>query len=293
MGVDKRVNRLFCFGLGYSALALARRLSAQDWSVSGTSRTDEGVQQLAQQGYEACRFDGSANVDPEAFSNATHILISIPPDKSGDLVVKRHTLDLAQRSAAARWVAYLSTTGVYGDRGGDWVDEASTLDSETERGKLRIEAEASWIALHRTAGLPVHIFRLAGIYGPGRNQLCAIREGKAHRIIKPGQVFNRIHVEDIAGILEASMDKPNPGAIYNVCDDEPAPPQEVVSYAAMLLGCEPPPEIPFAKAKLSPLAKSFFSACQRVSNERIKKELGYRLRYPSYREGLRDLLIRP
>ena len=185
-----------------------------------------------------------------------------------------------------KWVGYLSTSGVYGNRGGDWVDEESPLEPTTARGQRRLEAERSWLRLHSDFGLPVHLFRLAGIYGPGRNTLLNLRDGSAKRIIKPGQIFSRIHVDDIAGVLAASMAKPNPGRVYNVCDDEPCPPQEVVEYAANLLGMSVPPEIPFEQAELSPMAKSFYADSKRVSNKRIKNELGYRLFYPNYREGL-------
>ncbi len=189
-----------------------------------------------------------------------------------------------------KWVGYLSTTGVYGDRGGDWVDEDSPLEPTTARGQRRLEAERSWLRLHSDFGLPVHLFRLAGIYGPGRNTLLNVRDGSAKRIIKPGQIFSRIHVEDIAGVLAASIAKPNPGRAYNVCDDEPCPPQEVVAFAADLLGLPLPPEIPFEQAELSPMAKSFYADSKRVSNRRIKTELGYKLIYPNYRDGLRALL---
>jgi nucleoside-diphosphate-sugar epimerase len=188
--------------------------------------------------------------------------------------------------AQFHWASYLSTTGVYGDRHGDWVDETSPLAPTTERGHRRLTAETQWQSL----GLPMHIFRLAGIYGPGRNQLVSILDGSAKRIVKPGQIFSRIHVEDIAGVLAASIARPNPGQAYNVCDDEPCPPQEVVAFAAALLKRAAPPEIAFADADLSPMAKSFYAESKRVSNQRMKEELGYKLLYPTYREGLTALL---
>jgi nucleoside-diphosphate-sugar epimerase len=187
------------------------------------------------------------------------------------------------------WFGYLSTTGVYGDRGGDWVDEASSLEPSTSRGQARLEAEAGWFGMREAFDLPVHVFRLAGIYGPGRNQIEGLRNGTAKRIVKPGQVFSRIHVEDIAGILRASMAHPNPGSAYNVCDDEPAPPQDVVKWAAELIGIEPPPEVAFEDAELSPMAKSFYSESKKVSNAKVKDELGYEFRYPTFREGLKAL----
>jgi nucleoside-diphosphate-sugar epimerase len=201
-------------------------------------------------------------------------------------VLGRHRDDLRRLSASLCWAGYLSTTGVYGDARGEWVDETSPLMPMTARGRRRLAAETAW----RSLGLPLHIFRLAGIYGPGRNQLVALIDGTAKRIVREGQVFSRIHVEDIAGVLEASMARPNPGQAYNVCDDEPAPPQDVVAFAAGLLDIPAPPEIAFEDAKLSPMAKSFYAESKRVANRRIKEELDYRLIYPTYREGLSALL---
>jgi nucleoside-diphosphate-sugar epimerase len=268
---------LFCFGLGFSAQALIRRLTPAGWTVSGTNR--DGV---ALEGVTVWRFDGGSAIPEEALEGATHLLLSVPPGADGDPVFKLHHGILARRRFD--WVGYLSTTGVYGDRGGDWVDEDSPLAPSTERGHRRLETEQAWLDL-----LDAHLFRLAGIYGPGRNQLVSVQDGSAKRIIKPGQVFSRIHVDDIAGVLAASIDAPNPCRAYNVCDDEPAPPQDVVAFAAELLGMAPPPEIPFADASLSPMARSFYAESKRVSNRRIKAELGYRLLYPTYREGLRAL----
>lgn len=268
---------LFCFGLGFTGQALARRLGAQGWTVSGTSRAG---------GDGTLAFDGSAPLPMSAFDGVTHLLISAPPGTQGDPVLNRHADDLARRAAQIQWAGYLSTTGVYGDRHGDWVDETSPLEPTTERGHRRLAAETRWQAL----GLPLHIFRLAGIYGPGRNQLVSILDGTAKRIVKPGQIFSRIHVEDIAGVLEASIARPRPGRAYNVCDDEPCPPQEVVAYAAALLQRQAPPEIAFDDADLSAMARSFYAESKRVSNHRIKEELGYELLYPTYREGLTALL---
>jgi nucleoside-diphosphate-sugar epimerase len=267
---------LFCFGLGYTAQALARHLSRQDWTVTGTSRSgDDG----------SLAFDGTRPLPRSTFDGITHLLISAPPGEAGDPVLNCHVEDLKPLAASLRWAGYLSTTGVYGDRGGDWVDEASPLTPTTARGERRLAAETAW----RRLDLPLHIFRLPGIYGPGRNQLVSLRDGTAKRVVKPGQIFSRIHVEDIAGVLEASIQKPNPGQAYNVCDDEPCPPQDVVAFAAALLNMPPPPEIAFDDASLSPMAKSFYAESKRVSNRRIKDELGYKLIYPTYREGLRAL----
>ena len=220
-----------------------------------------------------------------AFACTTHILSSVPPGPAGDPVLSFHAADIAAIETL-EWVGYLSTTGVYGDRGGDWVDEASELRPTGERGRRRVAAEAGWRGLETDAA--VQLFRLAGIYGPGRSALDTVRGGQARRIVKPGQVFSRIHVDDIANVLRASIDKPNAGAAYNVCDDEPAPPQEVIAYACDLLGVAPPPEIPFEDAALSDMAKSFYRDNKLVSNDRIKKELGVVLKWPNYRDALRE-----
>jgi nucleoside-diphosphate-sugar epimerase len=217
-------------------------------------------------------------------------LLSAPPDAAGDPVLASHANDLA--AARPSWLGYLSTTGVYGDRAGEWVDEQTPPAPQSERAMRRLAAEQAWLAWGRAHEMPVHIFRLAGIYGPGRNQLESLREGTARRIVKPGQVFSRIHVEDIANVLEASIAKPNAGAIYNVCDDEPAPPHEVIEYAAKLLNTTPPPLERFEDAarSMSEMALSFYADSKRVRNERIKTELGVALGYPTYREGLMALL---
>lgn len=271
------MSHLFCFGLGFTAKVLKRRLEALGWTVTGTSRSgDDG----------SLAFDGTKPLPRSAFNDVTHLLISVPPGEAGDPVLNCHRDDVARLAQSLRWAGYLSTTGVYGDRQGEWVDEDSPLAPSTVRGERRLAAETDWQSL----GLPLHIFRLAGIYGPGRNQLVALRNGTAKRIVKHGQVFSRIHVEDIAGVLAASMAKPDPERAYNVCDDEPCPPQDVVAFAARLLNIPPPPAIPFEEADLSPMAKSFYAESKRVSNRRIKDELSYRLIYPSYREGLTGLL---
>lgn len=277
-------RRLFCFGLGFSALALARALKPQGFALAGTCRSEAKAESLRAEGIEAFVYGPDHALDKAALSGVTHLLLSVPPDERGDPVALAFETEL--KSLALDWVGYLSTTGVYGDRDGDWVDEASPLTPATARGHRRLLAERQWQALD----LPLHIFRLAGIYGPGRNQLVSLREGAAKRIVKPGQVFSRIHVDDIVRILMASIERPSPGAAYNVCDDEPAPPQEVVAYAAELLGMTPPPEIPFDDADLSPMARSFYAESKRVSNKRIREELGVELLYPTYREGLTALL---
>lgn len=281
--------RLFCFGLGYIALALARALRLRGWTIAGTSRSADARADLMAGGIETHLFDRDRPLaDPAAvLAGTTHLLASIPPDDQGDPALDRHADAIA--AVSAQWIGYLSTTGVYGDRGGAWVDESSDLRPIGERGRRRVEAEERWLGLGRRHGRPVHIFRLAGIYGPGRGPFEQVRTGTARRVIKPGQVFSRIHVEDIVQVLEASMARPNPGAAYNVCDDEAAPPQDVIVEASRLLGLDPPPEIPFETASLSPMARSFYEELKRVSNRRIKEELGVRLAYPTYREGLAAL----
>ena len=285
-------KRLFCFGLGFSAEALARRLRERGFAIAGTCRSEEKAAALIAQGFEMHLFDGERPLaDPAAaLGGTTHLLLSVPPGETGDPVFAAHARDIVALAPGLEWVGYLSTTGVYGDRGGDWVTEATPLAPSTERGRRRLAAEEAWTKLAAEAGLPLHIFRLAGIYGPGRNQIRSLLDGTAKRIVKEGQVFSRIHVDDIAAVLEASIARPDPGAAYNVCDDEPAPPQEVVAYAARLLGREAPPEIAFEKAELSPMARSFYAESKRVSNRRICEELGVALKYPTYREGLAALL---
>jgi nucleoside-diphosphate-sugar epimerase len=283
------MRRLFCFGLGYTALALARRLQAGGWQIAGTTRSADKQARLAAEGIEAHLFErGWPLAAPDAaLAGTSHLLTSIAPDEAGDPVLDHHAADLA-RCRALAWAGYLGTTGVYGDRGGEWVDEASPVAPTMPRTRRRVAAEGRWLA----SGLPVHLFRLAGIYGPGagRNPLDAIRSGTARRIVKPGQMFGRVHRDDIVQVLCASIARPNPGAIYNLADDEPAPPQDVVAYACALLGTAPPPEIPYEEADLSPMARSFYADNRRICNARIKEELGVILRYPTYREGLESLL---
>ena len=280
-------RRLFCFGLGYTALALARALEAEGWRIAGTTRSPERQAELAARGIEAHLFErGRPLADAgAALAGSSHVLVSIAPDEAGEPVLGHHRADLEGMPDLA-WAGYLSTTGVYGDRDGEWVDEADPVDPSQPRTRRRVAAEGAWLA----SGLPVHIFRLAGIYGPGRSALDAVRNGTARRIVKPGQVFGRIHVDDIVQVLRASIDRPHPCAIYNLADDEPCPPQDVVAFACELLGVEPPPEVTFEEADLSPMARSFYLDSRRVGNERIRRELGVHLRHPTYREGLRAIL---
>ncbi|MEQ1695386.1 MAG: SDR family oxidoreductase [Hyphomicrobiaceae bacterium] len=281
------MSRLFCFGLGYSATALAGRLAGEGWQVSATATTPAGAERIAALGYEAFVFDGTAR-DPgiaKALSEATHVVVSAPPGAAGDPVLRRFGEDLAA-SPSALWIGYLSTIGVYGDWQGTWIDETCELKPGSERSIRRAAAEADWLELGARTGKWVIVFRLAGIYGPGRSAIDNMREGSARRIVKAGQVFNRIHRDDIAGVVMAAIKGTPQHAIYNVCDDEPGPPQDVVAFAAELLGVAVPPEVPFEQAVLSPMGASFYAENKRASNARAKGDLGWRLQYPSYREGL-------
>ena len=274
---------LLSLGHGYSAQALARLLIPQGWTVIGTTRSADKAAALAAQGVEPLVLPG--DIAP-ALARATHLLSSVAPDDAGDPILRAYGPVIAAAAPRLHWAGYLSTTAVYGDHQGGWVDEDTPLTPSTKRGAARVAAEQAWAAL----GLPLHIFRLAGIYGPGRGPFEKVRDGSARRIIKQGQVFSRTHVEDIAQVLMASIARPNPGAAYNVCDDDPAPPEDVLSHAAHLLGLPEPPAVAFEDAEMSPMARSFYSESKRVRNDRIKDELGVRLRYPTYREGLEALL---
>lgn len=276
--------KLFCFGLGYSARALTKVLP--DTEVVATARSDEAMEQLASEGIRNVLFDGNGPLPDGALDSVTHVLASVPPGDDGDPVV-RHCAEQLHQAMDIRWVGYLSTTGVYGDHQGGWVDETTALTPAGNRGARRVLAERQWTDLFANRPeVTVQVFRLAGIYGPGRNQFKAIRQGTARRLVKAGQVFSRIHVEDIASVLKASIDRPRDGAAYNVCDDEPAPPQDVVAFAADLLDVVPPPEVAFEEADLSPMARSFYGESKRVSNRLIREELGVSLKYPNYRVGL-------
>ncbi len=276
---------LLALGFGFSAEALARRLLPEGWRVLGTTRDAAKAARMRDMGAEP--LDWSADAVARALPHATHLLVSAGPDKDGDPSLRLAGEAIAARAPELHWAGYLSTTGVYGDHHGAWVDETTPLLPTTRRGEKRVEAEAAW---GHVAHLPLHVFRLAGIYGPGRGPFEKVRSGEARRIVKPGQVFSRIHVDDIAAVLHASIERPNPGAVYNVCDDDPAPPQDVLAYAAELLGVPVPPEVPFDEADMSPMARSFYAESKRVANDRMKAELGVELAYPDYRSGLRSLL---
>jgi nucleoside-diphosphate-sugar epimerase len=282
------VGHLLSIGHGYSARALARRLLALGWRVTGTTRSSLKAGVMRQAGVRPLiwQVDDLA----EALATTTHLLSSVAPENGHDQVLAAERDAIAAAAPHLKWVGYLSTTGVYGDHGGGWVDEDTPLTPATRRGRDRVAAEAEWQTLADDTGLPLHIFRLAGIYGPGRGPFAKVRSGSARRIIKPGQVFSRIHVDDIAAVLHASMEHPNPGAIYNVCDDLPAPPEDVIAEAARLLGEPIPPAVPIEEADLSPMARSFYAESKRVRNDRMKSELGVKLLYPDYRSGLEALV---
>lgn len=275
--------RVLVLGCGYVGTAFAGTMAEQGAFVQGTCRRAASAEALRQAGVAPILFDGTASIElVEAAQRATHILASIPPGPDGDPALL--ALSQAWVATAGTWIGYLSTTGVYGDRTGGWAfeDEAPTpLSIEAKR---RAEAEVAWRAL----ASPAHVFRLPGIYGPGRSALEQVLSGTARRIDKPGQVFSRAHRTDIVAALTASLAKPNPGRIYNICDDHPCASGEVIVEACRLLECEPPPLIPFEAAGLSDMGKRFYSECKRVSNARAKAELGWKLAFPTYVEGLAD-----
>lgn len=279
---------LISFGHGYSATALAQKLLAADWTIFGTTRSADKAQMIRKSGVVPVVLDDlQADLEiHQALTRATHLLFSAGPTEQGDPTLRRFR-DQIGAAPHLEWVGYLSTTGVYGDHQGGWVDEDTPLTPSTRRGKWRMAAEQDWQSI---PGLPLHIFRLAGIYGPDRGPFAKVRNGTARRIIKENQVFSRIHVNDIAQVLEASINRPNPGAIYNVCDDLAAQPEDVIAYAAELLGLPIPPAIPFEQAEMTPMARSFYAESKRVRNDRIKDELGVQLEFPDYQIGLKALL---
>jgi hypothetical protein len=283
--------RLFAFGLGYSARAALAHMRPRLEAAWGTTRDPAKLTGIEALGITPLLFDGAEEQPTLALSaalaRADHILVSVAPDEDGDPVLARFRTELA--TLKPRAVAYLSTVGVYGDHGGDWVDETSECRPVSRRSRQRIEAEASWQMFSGETGVPVSILRLAGIYGPGRGPFEKIRRGAARRVIKAGQVFNRIHVDDIAALVEAALLRRADG-IFNGSDDQPAPPQDVLAHAAALLGLPPPPEVAYEKAEMTPMARSFYGENKRVLNQRTKEALGLALRYPTYREGLAAIL---
>lgn len=281
-------NTLLSFGHGYSATALSHLLLGKGWSIIGTTRNPRKTGILREQGITPLIWPGD-NIEP-TLAQATHLLISTAPNENGDPVLASFRDEITTAAPHIKWIGYLSTTGVYGDHKGDWVDENTPLSPTTKRGRLRVAAEQEWQEFAKKQSLTLQIFRLAGIYGPDRGPFAKVRNGTARRIIKPGQVFSRIHVDDIAQTLAASIANPNPGGIYNLCDDNPAPPEDVIAYAANLLGLPTPPAIPYDQAEMTPMARSFYAESKKVRNDRIKSELGITLKYPDYKSGLRALL---
>ena len=282
-----RPVRLFIFGMGYTARAFGRAMADVAW-MGGTTRDADRAGRLAERHFRARVFDGE-NFDAAMLDDlraATHVLVSIPP-RGGDPVLA-HFSEAIGAAPDLKWIGYLSTVGVYGNYAGAWVSEATTPHPQQDRSIERLATEKAWAKLALARGVPLATFRIAGIYGPGRNTFVNLAEGKAHRIVKPGQVFNRIHVDDLAAALVAALDA-NAAGIFNLADNEPAPPQDVVAFAAKLMGVAPPPEVPFAEADLSPMARTFYADNKRVTNHRMKTELAVTLRHPTYRQGLTTL----
>lgn len=280
------MKKILLLGYGYTARRLALRLIAGGWAASATFRDAAKAKTLAADGVAPFLWTASG-VDPAAFDSADAVLISTPPDDAGCPAFAAARKALSKRQMS--WIGYLSTNGVYGDHGGAWIDETAPLLATTPRAKNRIRAEEQWRSYARDRSSPLTIFRLPGIYGPGRSALDTVREGRAQRIYKPGQVFSRAHVDDIAAALHASLNNPAAGDLFNIADDEPAPPQDVIEFACALLGVEPPPLIPIEEAALSEMARSFYADNKRVSNARMKARLLPSLEFPTYREGLRAI----
>jgi len=285
---------LFVFGLGFTGRRFAERARDRFETVRATVTEPASAERLAAETGFAMRAFGPQADDPRIAADLAEtdvLLVSAPPGENGDPVLARY----ADAIAASRigWIGYLSTIGVYGDQQGAWIDETTPANPRSARSKIRLDAEEAWLALGARTGKAVQIFRLSGIYGPGRNPIVKLREGRSQRIVKAGQVFNRIHVDDIATTLLASIDRPRAGAIYNVTDDEPTAPQTVTEHAAALTGLPLPPEIDFETADLSPMARSFYGENKRVRNRLIREELGVDLAYPTYREGLAALKDQP
>lgn len=276
-------KRLLSFGHGYSARAIASLLIPQGWEIYGTYRDEIKREQIEKSGVIPVKW-GSPDV-LSILKKCNALLSSIAPVEGKDPVLEQYGADI--NAADLEWVGYLSTTGVYGDHNGGWVDESTPLTPSTKRGQARVVAEEEWSNL---SNIPLHILRLAGIYGPGRGPFAKVRNGTARRIIKKGQVFSRIHVDDIAQVVAASLNAPKAGSIYNLCDDDPAPPEDVIAYAAELLNVPIPDAVPFETADMTPMARSFYAESKRVDNSKIKQELGIRLKYPDYKLGLKAIL---
>ncbi len=286
------VKTLLCLGHGYTAQALSGMLTtAGGWHVVGTARSRDRFGRIIETGAEPRSWPGDDISSDVAAADC--ILVSIAPDQDGDPVLRALSDQVASSASRVQWVGYLSTTAVYGDRQGGWVDEGSELTPSTERGRWRVAAEEAWQRLSRRTGLKLHIFRLAGIYGPGRGPLHQLLSGRKSRIVRSSQKFNRIHVIDIARILHASMLRPAPGSIYNVCDDCPATTEEVMEYAARRAGVDLPDKVDIENAMLSEMARSFYSESKMVRSKHVKAHLSVRLRYPNFKSGIDALLSDP
>jgi nucleoside-diphosphate-sugar epimerase len=282
-------KKLFCFGYGYVAQQLAKTLKEQDpsWEICGTTRDLDKLQMMRQDGVKGYIFSDKAPLSDALFTlqGVTHMLMSIPPNKNGGIVFQLHARDIL-KVASMKWIGMCSSTSVYGDRNGEWVDENSEIRPTSERGTKRARAESAWLKMRRIAGIPINIFRISGIYGPGRSAIDTVRAGNPRRIDKPGHAFNRVHVDDIVQVMIASMDQPSPGDIYNLADDAPVQSHELVDYACQLLGRPSPPLIPYSEVDMAPMARSFYKENKRIKNDRIKEKLGIKLKYPNYKDGL-------
>lgn len=286
------MNHLLIFGVGFSALEVAIHYVNRGWRVTGTVRESEKAAGLSRLGIETIILDTAAPSDDVCamLKTATHILISIPPNDDSDPIADLYGSEIRDKAPNLQWIGYFSSLGVYGDHNGAWVDETTPSTPATARGERRVIAEAAWRDLVQDTSIALTVFRLAGIYGPGRSAIDTVRSGKARRIIKPGQVFNRIHVADIVQVVVAVIEQEPTGfEVYNVCDDEPAPPADVVEYAANLIGADVPPAIPIEDAGLSPMGMSFYGEVKRVRNNKIKTDLSVHLKYPDYRTGLKAI----
>ena len=281
--------RMFVFGAGYSGKAIAARMAPEAKWAGGTTRSPDNFSELESAGLTPFVFDGESLSQElsAALAGVTHLVQSVRPDAHGDPVLALAGQKIAAWMPNLEWVCYLSTVGVYGNHDGAWIDEDTPCEPLSERSRWRLEAENQWLEFSQQSSIPVAVLRLSGIYGPGRNTFEKIKNGTARRLVKPGQVFNRIHVADIAGAT-AHLAAKGLGGLWNVTDDKPAPPQDVVLYASQLLGVEPPPEIPFETAELSPMARSFYGDNKRVSNQRLKAS-GYEFAFPDYKTALSAL----
>lgn len=283
--------RAFFFGLGFSSINAAEAMRQGGFAhIGGTVRSEEKAAQLRADNIDAVLFDGTAPGPAirDALARVSHVILSIAPDDRGDPVLRHHRADL-DAAGQLQWLCYYSTVGVYGDFGGDWIDEAAPLVPRNMRSDRRVLAEQAWRDYAAERGVPLCILRLAGIYGPGRSTFDKLRAGTARRVIKPGQVFNRIHVADIARVTALAAERRLDGT-FNLADDEPAPPQDVIAYAAQMIGMDVPPDLPIETAEMTPMQRSFYRDNKRVSNRAIKQALGIDLLYPDYRAGLGQIL---